>query len=77
MFETPLGTFLVIFAVFGAMDDGEGVGRSGRPMVRWKGHEVLFQRVTIFYHAPLGSWVSKPKQNRFSRISTQSSGGVG
>ena len=52
MFETPLGTFLVIFAVFGAMDDGEGVGRSGRPMVRWNGHEVLFQRVTIFLSCP-------------------------
>ena len=43
-----MGTFLVIFAVFGVMDDWEGVGRSGRPMVRWKGHEVLFQRVTKF-----------------------------
>jgi len=42
----------VIFAVFGAMDDWEGVGRSGRPMVRWKRHEVLFQRVTIFLSYP-------------------------
>ena len=55
----------VIFAVFGAMDDWEGVGRSGRPMVRWKGHEVLFQRETFFCHIPLGSWVSKFKQNQF------------
>jgi hypothetical protein len=52
MFETPMRTFLVIFAVIGAMDDWEGAGRSGRPMVRWKGHEVLFQPVTIFYHTP-------------------------
>jgi len=43
----------VIFAVFGAMDDWEGVGRSGRPMVRWKGHEVLFQQETFFLSYPL------------------------